>query len=84
MQTVTAFAWRTSFLTFEALKHYDVEKNTWNSLLINFWRLSTAHSQYLVVENFYEALQSDSLWYELGLPPIDLLHKLFRLYPSTL
>jgi acyl-CoA oxidase len=77
---VAAFAWRTSFLTFEAIKHRDVEKNSWNSLLVDFWRLSTAHSQYLVVKNFYEALQSDSLRYELDSPTIDLLHKLFRLY----
>jgi acyl-CoA oxidase len=77
---VAAFAWRTSFLTFEALKHRDVEKNSWNSLLVDFWRLSTAHSQYLVVKNFYEALQSDNLRYELDSPTIDLLHKLFRLY----
>ncbi|TVY47098.1 Peroxisomal acyl-coenzyme A oxidase [Lachnellula occidentalis] len=77
---VAAFAWRTSFLTFEALKHRDVEKNSWNSLLVDFWRLSTAHSQYLVVKNFYDALQSESLRYELDPVTIDVLHKLFRLY----
>lgn len=77
---VDAFAWRTAFLTFEALKHRDVEKNSWNSLLVDFWRLSTAHSQYLVVKNFYVALQSESLRYELDPPTIDVLHKLFRLY----
>jgi acyl-CoA oxidase len=77
---VDAFAWRTSFLTFEALKHRDVEKNSWNSLLVDFWRLSTAHSQYLVVKNFYDALQSESLRYELDPATIDILHKLFRLY----
>jgi acyl-CoA oxidase len=77
---VDAFAWRTSFLTFEALKHRDVEKNGWNNLLVDFWRLSTAHSQYLVVKNFYDALQSESLRYELDAPTIELLRKLFRLY----
>lgn len=77
---VAAFAWRTSFLTFEALKHRDVEKNSWNSLLVDFWRLSTAHSQYLVVKNFYDALQSDSLQYELDSTTIEVLRKLFRLY----
>lgn len=77
---VKAFAWRTAFLTFEALKHRDVEKNSWNSLLIDFWRLSTAHSQYLVVRNFYDALQSESLRYELDPASIDVMHKLFRLY----
>lgn len=77
---VAAFAWRTSFLTFEALKHRDVEKDSWNSLLVDFWRLSTAHSQYLVVKSFYDALQSQSLQYELDATNIGVLHKLFRLY----
>jgi acyl-CoA oxidase len=77
---VAAFAWRTSFLTFEALKHRDAEKGSWNSLLVDFWRLSTAHSQYLVVKNFYDALQSESLQRELDADTIDVLHKLFRLY----
>jgi acyl-CoA oxidase len=77
---VAAFAWRTSFLTFEALKHRDVEKNSWNSLLVDFWRLSTAHSQYLVVKNFYDALQSENLKKELDPTLIDVMHNLFRLY----
>ncbi|THV54191.1 hypothetical protein BGAL_0032g00190 [Botrytis galanthina] len=77
---VAAFAWRTSFLTFEALKHRDAEKGSWNSLLVDFWRLSTAHSQYLVVKNFYDALQSESLRHELDAETIDVLHKLYRLY----
>ena len=79
-ELVDAFAWRTSYLTFEALKHRDGEKNSWNSLLVDFWRLSTAHSQYLVVKNFYDALQSESLRYELDSATIDVLQKLFRLY----
>ncbi|PQE17670.1 acyl- oxidase protein [Rutstroemia sp. NJR-2017a BVV2] len=77
---VAAFAWRTSFLTFEALKHRDAEKGSWNSLLVDFWRLSTAHSQYLVVKNFYDALQSEDLKRELDADTIEVLHKLFRLY----
>ena len=77
---VAAFAWRASYLTFEALKHRDVEKRTWNSLLVDFWRLSTAHSQYLIVKNFYDALQSESLTYELDGVSIEVMHKLFRLF----
>ena len=77
---VAAFAWRTSFLTFEALKHRDEEKNSWNSLLVDFWRLSTAHSQYLIVKNFYEALRSDTIAQELDSGTIALMHKLFRLH----
>lgn len=77
---VAAFAWRTSFLTFEALKHRDGDKQSWNSLLVDFWRLSTAHSQYLIVKNFYEALRSESLAAELDPETVALMHKLFRLY----
>ncbi|KAL8953195.1 MAG: hypothetical protein Q9222_000930 [Ikaeria aurantiellina] len=77
---VAAFAWRASFLTFEALKHRDEEKQSWNSLLVDFWRLSTAHSQYLVVKNFYEALRSRNISNELDNETISLLQKLFRLY----
>ena len=77
---VAAFAWRTAFLTFEALKHRDEEKNGWNSLLVDFYRLSTAHSQYLIVKNFYTSLQSKDLTSELDSETVTVLHKLFRLY----
>ncbi|EPQ65995.1 Bgt-1158 [Blumeria graminis f. sp. tritici] len=77
---VAAFAWRTAFLTFEALKHRDIEKKSWNSLLVDFWRLSTAHSQYLVVKNFYNALQSDKTVEELDSTTLGVLNKIFRLY----
>ncbi|KAI9873881.1 MAG: fatty-acyl coenzyme A oxidase [Pleopsidium flavum] len=77
---VAAFAWRTAFLTFEALKHRDEDKSSWNSLLVDFWRLSTAHSQYLVVKNFYDALHARETTSELDDETIALLHKLFRLY----
>jgi acyl-CoA oxidase len=77
---VAAFAWRTAYLTFEALKHRDVEKRSWNSLLVDFWRLSTAHSQYLVVKNFYAALSSPSTTSSLDPATTGVLHKLFRLH----
>ena len=77
---VAAFAWRTSFLTFEALKHRDEEKGSWNGLLVDFWRLSTAHSQYIVVKNFYEALRTNDVTSSLDAETIAIMHKLFRLY----
>ncbi|KAJ9297636.1 hypothetical protein DTO271G3_4411 [Paecilomyces variotii] len=77
---VAAFAWRTAYLTFEALKQRDVEKRSWNSLLVDFWRLSTAHSQYLVVKNFYEAVSSPDTAAQIDPQTVTLLHKLFRLY----
>ncbi|KAL1854717.1 hypothetical protein Plec18170_004808 [Paecilomyces lecythidis] len=77
---VAAFAWRTAYLTFEALKQRDVEKRSWNSLLVDFWRLSTAHSQYLVVKNFFEAVSSPDTAAKVDPQTVTLLHKLFRLY----
>ena len=77
---VAASAWRTSFLTFEALKHRDEEMGAWISLLVVFWRLSSAHSQYLIVKNFYEALRTDRVATDLGEETAALMHKLFQLY----
>jgi len=80
LDVVAAFAWRTAHLTFEALKQRDVEKRSWNSLLVDFYRLATAHSQYLVVKNFYEAVSSPEFTGSLDQETSSLLHKLFRLY----
>jgi acyl-CoA oxidase len=77
---VAAFAWRTAFLTFEALRRRDEQKRSWNDLLVDFYRLSKAHSQYLVVSSFYDALNSSVTRAELDLDTLSILHKLFRLY----
>jgi acyl-CoA oxidase len=77
---VAAFAWRSAFLAFEALKHRDEEKKSWNSLLVDFWRLSTAHSQYMVVKNFHDALDDPETTQTLDKETIELLRKLFRLF----
>ncbi|KAH0843374.1 hypothetical protein AYO21_09942 [Fonsecaea monophora] len=77
---VAAFAWRVSFLTFEALRHRDEDKQSWNSLLVDFWRLSTAHAQYMIVKNFHDALQDQATKKQLDEYTVTLLHKLFRLY----
>lgn len=77
---VDAFAWRVSFLTFEALRHRDEEKQSWNSLLIDFWRLSTAYAQYQVVKYFHEALQEEKTKSELDPETLGVLHKLFQLF----
>jgi acyl-CoA oxidase len=79
---VAAYAWRTAYLTFEALRLRDEKKQSWNSLLVHFWRLSTAHSQYLVVRNFYDAVCADPsrLAGQTGDVTADVLRNLFRLY----
>jgi len=77
---VDAFAWRVAYQTFEALQHRDVEKQSWNSLLVDFYRLSTAHAQYMVVKSFYDALTEDSAQTSLDRQTTAVLHKLFRLF----
>lgn len=79
-ELVEAFAWRVAFLTFEALKHRDEDKQSWNSLLVDFWRLSTAYAQYMVVKNFHQALNDKATTDALDPDTITILHKLFRLY----
>lgn len=77
-ELVDAFAWRVAYLTFDALKKRDEEKQSWNSLLVDFYRLSTAHAQYMVVKSFKDALAADA-------PGVDvetkrILHLLFKLF----
>jgi acyl-CoA oxidase len=82
---VSAFAWRTAYLTFEALRLRDKEKQSWNSLLVHFWRLSTAHSQYLVVRNFHDAVVKDqkAIAAKVGEPTAQALIDLYRLFALT-
>ncbi|KAI1084091.1 fatty-acyl coenzyme A oxidase [Whalleya microplaca] len=77
---VDAFAWRVAYLTFEALQHRDDDKQSWNSLLVDFYRLSTAHAQYMVVKSFYDALGDPATRSSLDRQTVEVLHKLFRLF----
>ncbi|CAK7212904.1 hypothetical protein SCUCBS95973_001618 [Sporothrix curviconia] len=77
---VAAFAWRVAFLTFEALRHRDEDRQTWNALLVDFWRLSTAHAQYMVVKHFYEAVHAPRTAQALDAPTVAALRTLFRLH----
>ncbi|KAF2864023.1 acyl-CoA oxidase [Piedraia hortae CBS 480.64] len=76
---VAAFAWRSAFLTFDALKRRDEQKRSWNSLLVDFYRLSRAHSQYFIVKNFHDTLTQPN-FKNLDASTRELLHDLFRLY----
>ena len=79
-QLVQAFAWRAAHLAFEAVKQKDENKRTWNSLLVDFWRLSTALSEYLIVKYFYSTLCGQENQKHLPAEIIDVLTKLFRLF----
>ncbi|GAA6032946.1 hypothetical protein JCM8097_000060 [Rhodosporidiobolus ruineniae] len=68
---VQAFGHRAAYLTATALRKRDVEKRSWNSLLVDIYRCSTAHSQYYLVFNFAQAIKHDA---ELKAQPA--LHKI--------
>ncbi|KAK2779469.1 hypothetical protein FQN52_003760 [Onygenales sp. PD_12] len=56
---VRAFEWRTAYLTFKTYEKREIQKQSWNSLLIDFYKLSRAHSQTILVTNFYNAITTD-------------------------
>ncbi|ODH48455.1 hypothetical protein GX48_05432 [Paracoccidioides brasiliensis] len=57
---VHAFEWRAAYFSFKAYEKREIQKQSWNSLLIDFYRLSRAHSQSILVINFYNALKNDA------------------------
>lgn len=79
-ELVDAFAWRVAYLTFDALKKRDEEKQPWNSLLVDFYRLSTAHAQYMVVKSFKDALHSNNMGGAVAEQTRGVLHTLFKLF----
>lgn len=87
-ELVDAFAWRVAYLTFDALRKRDEEKQSWNSLLVDFQRLSTAHAQYMVVKSFRDALRTEvgeGATGALDGETLGVLHSLFKLFAlSTL
>ncbi|GAA5945945.1 hypothetical protein JCM10213_006196 [Rhodosporidiobolus nylandii] len=56
---IDAFGHRAAYLTATALRKRDIEKKSWNSLLCDIFRASTAHSQYNLIYNFAQAIMHD-------------------------
>lgn len=74
---VNAFSNRAAHLSFKAHKERIVNKRSWNSMLIQLHKLSRAHSQAILVRNFYEALENDGS-ISANLQPV--LRDCFRLF----
>lgn len=56
-----AFEWRVSFFAFRAYEARDVQKRTWNSMLVDLYKLSRAYSQSMLVASFLEGIQNANL-----------------------
>lgn len=56
---VDAFGHRAAYLIAQTTRKRDIERATWNSLLVAIARCSVAHCQYVLVRNFATALLED-------------------------
>lgn len=61
---VDAFGFRAAHMIGQLVKKRDVERRSWNSLLIEIFRASTAHAQYMLVRNFANAILHDEELYK--------------------
>ncbi|RCI07094.1 hypothetical protein CU098_013504 [Rhizopus stolonifer] len=52
---LSAFKFRSAFLADKAVHALDVQKISWNDMLIDIYRISRAHCQLLLVSNFIQA-----------------------------
>ncbi|KAJ9607075.1 hypothetical protein H2200_008147 [Cladophialophora chaetospira] len=77
---VRAFKQRASHLTYQVYQARVVEKRPWTSLMIQLHRLSRAHSESLLVTNFYNAVYTDTPDPPLDAATIEVLQVLFRLF----
>ncbi|RUP43346.1 hypothetical protein BC936DRAFT_137317 [Jimgerdemannia flammicorona] len=57
---LSAFAHRAAHLVAQTVDQLDRQGRTWNSMLVEVNRVSRAHCQLVLVQNFLAALQSDS------------------------
>src|SRR5947209_7489556 len=56
---LAAFAHRAAHLIAQTVDQLDHQGCTWNSMLVEVYRISRAHCQLVLVQNFFSALQSD-------------------------
>ena len=54
-----AFAHRAAFQTARIARLQDEGGRKWNSLLVDLFKLSNAHGQYVLVKNWADVLQTD-------------------------
>ncbi|KAL4876506.1 acyl-CoA dehydrogenase/oxidase C-terminal [Aspergillus karnatakaensis] len=76
---VRCFKHRATALAYNAYHERVVKKRPWNSLMIDFHKLSKAQSQSILVTQFYHALSTNK---DLDQPTREVLWSLFRLFAS--
>lgn len=77
---VQAFANRASYLAHQAYQDRMVAKKPWTEMMISLHNLSRAHSQQLLVWNFYDAVFNSTPSPPLDLETHEMIKVLFRLF----
>jgi acyl-CoA oxidase len=77
---VDAFRRRAVDLSLKVYEERIIKKRTWNFLLIQLHKLSKAHSQAILVENFYQAISSDTTVPQGARTILSDLFQLFSFY----
>ena len=80
IELVRAFRHRASYLSYQAYHARVVEKKPWTSMMLQLHRLSRAHSESLLVSNFYEAVYTEAPDPPLDEETLDVLKIMFRLF----
>jgi acyl-CoA oxidase len=79
-ELVQAFQHRASYLAYQVYQARIVEKKSWTSLMISLHKLSRAHSESLLVLNFYNAIFTFKPDPPLDISTTDLMKRLFQLF----
>ena len=79
-ELVEAFQHRASYLAYHVYQARTVEKKSWTSLMINLHRLSRAHSESLLILNFYNAIFTPRAEPPLDPSTIQIMKQLFQLF----
>lgn len=80
IELVKAFKHRASYLSYQVYQARVVEKKPWTSLMLNLHRLSRAHSESLLVSNFYTAVFETTPNPPLNPATVNVMKALFRLF----
>lgn len=79
-ELVRVFEHRASYLAHQVYQARIVEKRPWTSLMINLHRLSRAHSESLLVSNFYKAVNANHIESPLDGKTVAVMKIMFRLF----
>jgi len=80
---VRAFKDRVSYQAYKAYESRIVQKRSWTELMVDLHRLAIAHSESILVENFYNAVFKDATEPAINSITWEVMKNLFRLFAFT-